>query len=80
MKNYYDISKTKFQERYSNHKKSFIGEKHRNDTQISNEHWKIKASKEEPVLAWKMLGQYQPYNVNTKVPTKLKLKAVNRCL
>ena len=36
------------------------------DTQLSNELWKIKASKEEPVLVWKMLGQYQPYNVNTK--------------
>ena len=36
------------------------------DTQLSNELWKIKAAKEEPVLVWKMLGQYQPYNVNTK--------------
>ena len=35
-------------------------------TLLSNELWKIKASKEEPVLVWKILGQYQPYNVNTK--------------
>ena len=35
-------------------------------TQLSNELWNIKSSEEEPVLMWKMLGQYQPYNVNTK--------------
>ena len=27
---------------------------------------KIKASKEDPVLVWKTLGEYQPYNINTK--------------
>ena len=54
---YYGISETKFKTRYSNHKKFFNHENHKNDTQLSNELWKIKASKEEPVLA---------YNVNTK--------------
>ena len=63
---YYGISETKFKTRFSNHKKSFNHEKHKNDTQLSNELWNIKASKEEPVLVWKILGQYQPYNVNTK--------------
>ena len=38
---------------------SFNHEKRKNDTQLSNELWKIKASKEEPVLVWKILGQYQ---------------------
>ena len=61
---YSSISETKT--RYSNHKKSFNHEKHKNDTQLSNELWKIKASKEEPVFVWKNLGQHQPYNVNTK--------------
>ena len=63
---YYGISETKFKPRYSNHKKSFNHEKHKNDTQISNEFCKIKASKGEPVLVWKILGQYQQCNVNTK--------------
>ena len=62
---YYGISETKFKTRYSNHKKSFNHEKHKNDTRLSNEFRKFKASKEEPVLVWKILGQYQPYNVNT---------------
>ena len=38
----------------------------KNDTQLSNELWNIKVSKEEPVFVWKILGQYQSYNVNTK--------------
>ena len=63
---YYGISETKFKTRYSNHKKSFNHEKHKNDTQLSNELWKVKASKEEPVLVWKILGQYEASNVNTK--------------
>ena len=33
---YYGISETKFKTRYSNHKKSFNHEKHKNDTQLSN--------------------------------------------
>ena len=63
---YYGISETKFKTRYLNHKKSFNHEKHKNDTQLSNELWKIKGSKQEPVLVWKILGQYKPYNINTK--------------
>ena len=34
---YYGISETKFKPRYSNHKKSFNHEKHKNHTQLSNE-------------------------------------------
>ena len=63
---YYGISETKFKTRYSNHEKSFNHEKHKNDTQLSNELWKIKVSKEEPVLVWEILGQSQPYNVSRK--------------
>ena len=63
---YYGISETKFKTRHSNHKKSINYEKQKNDTQLSNELWKIQVSKEQPVLVWKMLGQYQSYNVNTK--------------
>ena len=54
---YYRISEAKFKTRYSNHKKSFDHKKPKNDMQ---------ASKEEPVLVWKILRQYQPYIVNTK--------------
>ena len=63
---YYGMSGKKFKTRFLNHKKSFNHEKHKDDTQLSNELWNIKASKEEPVLVLKILGQYQPFNVNTK--------------
>ena len=48
---YYDISETKFKTRYWNHKKSFNHENHKNDTQLSNELWKIKASKKRASLS-----------------------------
>ena len=44
---YYCILEVKFKARYSNHKKSFNHEKHKNDMQLSNELWKIKALKED---------------------------------
>ena len=47
---YYGISEKKFKTRYPNHKKSSNHEKYKNDTQLSNGLWKIKDSKEEPVL------------------------------
>ena len=47
--------------------------KNKNYSQLSSELWKIKGSKEEPVKRWKILGQYLPYNVNTKtLPNLLK--------
>ena len=46
MKIYYGKSETKFKTRFPNRKKSFNHKKHKNDTQLSNEIWNIKASKE----------------------------------
>ena len=43
---YFSISETKLKTRYSNHK-SFNHGKRKNDMQLSNELWKVKASKEE---------------------------------
>ena len=72
--------KQKFKARYSNHKKSFNHKKQKNDMQLLNELWKTKALKEEQVLVWKILGRYQPKNVNIKLSTLLKWKAANRHL
>ena len=58
---YYHISETRRNVRTM--KKSFNHEKHRNDTELSSELWKIKASRKESVLVRKVLGQYQPCNV-----------------
>ena len=44
---YFSISEIKLKTRYSNHKKSFNHGKRKNDMQLSNKLWKVKASKEE---------------------------------
>ena len=58
---YYGISETRQSIRTV--KKPFNHEKHRNGTELSNELWKIKDSRKEPVLVRKVLGKYQPCNV-----------------
>ena len=40
---YFGTSKGTFKQRYGNHKKSFNHEKHRTDTELSNEYWRLKA-------------------------------------
>ena len=70
---YYGISETKFKTRYSDYKKSFNHEKHKNDTQLSIELWKVKASKEEPILVWKYFRTIRSIQCYHKtVPTMLK--------
>ena len=61
---YCGISETEFKPRFLNHEESFSHKKTQKwyyqvnlENQLSNELWKIKASKEEPVGVWKILGQ-----------------------
>ena len=65
-KSYYGISETKFKTRHSNHLKSFNNEKYKDDTQLLNELWKIKNSKQKSVLVWEILAQCKPNIVNMK--------------
>ena len=39
---YLGVSETTFKVRYGNHKKSFTKQRHKNDTELSREHWKVK--------------------------------------
>ena len=45
---YYGTSEGTFRQRYGNHKKSFNHEKHRKDTELSKEYWKLKEVKAQP--------------------------------
>lgn len=45
--------KTKIKTRYANYKRASNHQQHENDTQLWNELWKVKATIEEPVIAWK---------------------------
>ena len=63
----YDITKTKFKQRYANHIKSFRHEKHQSDTELSNELWSIKNNNYSPNVVWEILRKHQTYNPNTKM-------------
>ena len=45
IKKYYGTSESRFKQRYGNHKKSFNHEKHRADTELSKEYWRLKERK-----------------------------------
>ena len=50
----YDITKTKFKQRYAKHTKSFRHEKHRSNTEIAKELWSIK-NNYTPNIVWEIL-------------------------
>ena len=52
---YIVIVKTTFKKRYSNHKRSFNLAAYKNDTELSNEFWKIKRRNSVPQLKWRIL-------------------------
>ena len=57
-KNY--ISKGTLKERYGNHKKSFNHEKHRTDTELSKEYWRLKKLKANPQVQFHILKRCRP--------------------
>ena len=63
----YSISERKFKTGYANHKQSIKHQRHKNDMQLTSELGKIKSTNKEPVIVWKMLGQYQSYCIYTKL-------------
>ena len=44
---YYGISETKFKSRYADYRKSFKNRKHKTDTELSNEIWKLKEQQQK---------------------------------
>ena len=62
----YDITETKFKQRYANHVKSFRHEKHQSHTELSNELWSIKSNNHTSNIVWEVLQKHQTYNPNTK--------------
>ena len=63
---YYGTSETIFKKQYANHKKSFNHQQYKNDTELSNEYWRMKNENKDPKVTWETLGIYQPYNRSTK--------------
>ena len=63
---YKGICATKFKSRYCNHKKAFINERYRNDTELSKEVWNVREQNGTPKIKWSILGKYSSYNPISK--------------
>ena len=57
---YYGTSEGTFKQRYGNHKKSFNHEKHRTDTELSKEYWRLKNLKANPQVQFHILKRCRP--------------------
>ena len=47
---YLGVSETTFKVRYGNHKKSFTKQRHKRDTKLSKEYWKVKQQNETRII------------------------------
>ena len=59
---YLGVSEATFKVRYGNHKKQFTKQRHKNDTELSKEHWKVKKQNGIPIIKWKVLRKCPVYN------------------
>ena len=63
---YFSSCETTFKKRFSNHKKSFNLNEYKNETELSNEIWRIKNSGHHPKVKWEIVKKCVPYNPQTK--------------
>ena len=49
---YYGLTEKSFKKRYGNHKRSFIREQHKNDTELSKYIWDLASSHKVPTIKW----------------------------
>ena len=49
---YYGLAETSFKKRYGNHKRSFIHEQHKNDTELSKYIWDLTSAHKVPTIKW----------------------------
>ena len=63
---YFGTAETTFKLQYSNHQRSFKFLKHKIDTELSNEEWRMKKSGQTPVITWKRVQRCSPSNPISK--------------
>ena len=63
---YLGSCETTFKNRFGNHKKSFNHAKHKNDTELSKEFWKIKKRSGTLKTTWKIIRICRSYNRNSE--------------
>ena len=61
---YYGTNEGAFKQRYGNHKKSSNHEKHRTDTELSKEYWRLKELKAKPQVQFYILKRCRPTKKN----------------
>ena len=61
-KRYLGSCETTFKLRFGNHKRSFNHKRYKNDTELSNEIWKIKQANGTPHITWEIIRKCAPYN------------------
>ena len=54
-KSYYGQTETSFKKRYGNHKRSFIHEQHKNDTELSKYIWDLTSAQKVPTIKWSIV-------------------------
>ena len=59
---YKGITEPEFKFRYGNHKKAFNNKRYVNDSELSKEVWKLKASTANYSIKWRIINQYPTYN------------------
>ena len=52
---YYGLTETSFKKRYGNHKRSFIHEQHKNDTELSKYIWDLTSAQKVPTIKWSIV-------------------------
>ena len=65
-KAYFGSCETTFKKRFSNHKKSFNLNEYKNETELSNEIWRIKNVGHHPKVKWEIVKKCLPYNQQSK--------------
>ena len=63
---YVGLCGTTFKLRYSNHKKSFLNEKYRGETTLSQHIWVLKDQGKQFNVTWQIMAFAKPYNTATK--------------
>ena len=66
-------SETTFEKRFSDHKKSFNLNEYKNETELSNEIWRLKHSGHHPKVKWDIVKKCVSYNTKKTLFTMQKV-------
>ena len=65
-KKYIGLCESTFKKRFARHKTSFNHERHKNDTALSTELWKVKEMKGIPTINWRIVKKARSYTPESR--------------